>query len=148
MLKESYIHPYTGYHGCAAFCHIAVYEHAGKTVVVCTESEDNPGTSITNMAEYLATDIWHDLGSPPLDQFIWVEHYLDRGYVGGRPLFKEDFDLVTFTAVAPRFEGPLSQQHDTTVLRAPDWERIDQADVEHLIGEPYAAPDLSSEVAG
>ncbi len=69
-LKESYIHPYTGYRRTPSHCHIAVYEHAGNTVVICTELPDNPGISVTHMAEFLATDLWLELETPPLERFV------------------------------------------------------------------------------
>ena len=42
---------YRGCHGCESLCRLRVYEEPGKpAVVIATELEENPGTSITNMA--------------------------------------------------------------------------------------------------
>jgi hypothetical protein len=118
MLREGYMYPFRGYWGHPAHCHIAVYEHAGNTIVIATELDSNDGTSITNMAEYLATDVWHELGTPPLEQFIWIERYPDRAFFRGRPELKESFDLVTFTAIPPQPSALANQQHYTMVLEA------------------------------
>jgi hypothetical protein len=137
MLKESYTHPYTGYHGFPAHCHIRIYDHNQKTIVVATELEDNTGTSITNMAEYIATDIWVDLGRPPLERFMWIEHYPERGIIAGRPTIKEDFDMVTFEQTTWKFGEPDHQADYPQVLREPKWKHITKDELERLIGEPW-----------
>jgi hypothetical protein len=41
--------------------------------VICSQLPDNPNTSVTNMAEYLAAEIIGELSLPtPL---TWIEHY-------------------------------------------------------------------------
>ena len=126
MLKISYRHPYHNHVGQPAVCHIREYVVGILVVIVCSEVPDNPGTSVTHMAEQIATAVWHDVAQPPLTRFLWIEHYGDRGRSNGVTTRTETFDLVTF-------------QHNvaTSQLEAPDWRRITQADVEALIGEAW-----------
>jgi hypothetical protein len=69
MLQISYRHPYHNSVGVPAVCHIREYVVGIAIVIVCSEVPDNPGTSITTMAETIATAIWHDVGQPPLARF-------------------------------------------------------------------------------
>jgi hypothetical protein len=47
---------YEGFWGCDSCCDIEVHRRSdGKYVFIATEVPDNPGTSVTNFAEYLAT---------------------------------------------------------------------------------------------
>jgi hypothetical protein len=55
--------------------------------VICSQLPDNPNTSVTNMAEYLAAEIIGELSLPtPL---TWIEHYPqhegEMGTHGGVP---------------------------------------------------------------
>jgi len=61
-----------------------------RPVVVATERADNPGASITNTAERLATAIWE----LPLHDFSLVEHYPRFRYGGD---LGTTLDLVSFT---------------------------------------------------
>jgi hypothetical protein len=79
MLKQAFVHHFPGFHHTPSRCIVRVYEHDEQIVVVCSEQLDNPGTSITNVAESLATQLRQMLGSPPLDTFIYIEHYPNRG---------------------------------------------------------------------
>jgi hypothetical protein len=105
-----------------ATCRIRVYQLAdGVIVVIATELPDNPGASITNAAEILATDMrrWFVV---PGGGLLWIEHYQDRAMIGGRPQQKQSFDRVFF-----RWNG---QQYDD-----PDWKPFSREQVETLIGE-------------
>jgi hypothetical protein len=42
-------------------CDLQVYRDGDVAVVVATEREDNPGSSITNSYAYLATGVWQKL---------------------------------------------------------------------------------------
>jgi hypothetical protein len=50
--REDRVYPYRGYGGSRANCHLRMYEMADYTVIIATELPDNPGTSVTNFAEY------------------------------------------------------------------------------------------------
>lgn len=82
--------PYKGFHGCDSSCGITAGRTTdGRIVVIATELPDNPGTSITNMAEHLATAICQNLGIDP-HRLVWIEHY------PARPGRDATWDLVTF----------------------------------------------------
>lgn len=119
---------YRGFHGCKSACRLRVYETPGKVpVALVTELTDNPGTSITNMAEYLATLIWKML-ERPADGLVWIEHYEDRARVGGRTTLKNEFDRVTFE---PRSDA----SGILTGFGEPHWQRISREEVETLLGQ-------------
>ena len=64
------LYNYKGFHGCDSKCDIKVYGN----IVVATDPEDNYGTSITNMAETIATDIakMHNI---KLRNLVWYQCY-------------------------------------------------------------------------
>ena len=126
-LHEDMTFPYKGFHGCDSRCRIRIFApDEGETkpyVVIASELEDNKGTSVTNMAEHLATLLWSYLERPEAGM-TWIEHYEERAFYGNRPLEKEDWDIVTFkTDAHGRF-------------REPSWRRIKKEAVEELIGCP------------
>ncbi len=72
-------------------CDLYVYRDEDAAVVVASEREDNPGASITNTYEDLATGVWQKFGLR-VDQVTWIEHYGAQAY-GVR--IDETFDWVT-----------------------------------------------------
>jgi hypothetical protein len=71
---QDYIHHYRGYWSEGGKCRIRIYQEKGQApVVICSQMPDNPNTSVTNMAEYLAAETIkeHDLHTP----LGWIEHY-------------------------------------------------------------------------
>src|ERR671915_759941 len=71
---HDYIHKYRGYWSDGGKCRIRIYREDGQPpVVICSQLPDNPNTSVTNIAEYLAAEviIEHDLSTP----VTWIEHY-------------------------------------------------------------------------
>ena len=120
-LEETFA--YVGYHGCKSQCRLRVWEQAGKPpVVLFTELEDNKGTSITNRIEHLAWEMFKLLERPESGITVF-EHYPDRGFVGRRALFAEQFALVTFTT-----------QTDSG-YKHPVWRHMPKEEVETIIGE-------------
>ena len=107
---------YKGFWNCDSCCDIEVHRRSdGKYVFVVTELPDNPGTSVTNFAEHLATAMRSRHGLKPED-VIWIEHYPEA--TNRR---KEDFDLVRF----------LGMEGDS--FRTPVWTRITPQAVDELI---------------
>lgn len=99
---------YRGYYGCPSRCGVQVWEptQPGEPyVAIYTELADNPGTSVTNAAETVATAIWHLLERPDAE-IVFIEHYRDRAFIGGKPVFTEHFDRVTFEPVRGGFARP------------------------------------------
>ena len=123
-LRYDNLYLYRGYHGCPSYCWLRIYQAPGQTVVLATEVDDNPGTSITNMAEHLATEVTRTFGLS-LGALVWIEHYPDRLVIGGHPRLPASFDLVTFTCTP---QG----------LRAPQWRRVSKEQVETLMGQSLA----------
>ncbi len=109
-------------------------------IVVMTEAADNPGTSVTNAAEIIATMFCERYGLNPR-QVIFIEHYPDsrtQARDGSRRrdmMFEEHFDRVTFAAI--------SREGVNWCLALPQWKRMAREQVERLTGqvwEPEFAP--------
>ncbi len=64
------LYHYTGFGNAPSVCDIRVTNN----VVICTQVPENTGTSITNYAEHLATDIYKQYNINP-KQLVWIEHY-------------------------------------------------------------------------
>ena len=82
------IYTYKGFRGCESKCELEIISN----LVIATQSKENTGTSITNMAEYLAMLVCNDFHIEPT-KLIWIEHYPKRGEIHPYP---ESFDLVCF----------------------------------------------------
>ena len=109
-----------------SYCDIEVHQRSdGKYVFVATELPDNPGTSVTNYAEQLATAMRTQYVLKPGD-VIWIEHY-----PAAKDRRKEDFDLVRF----------LGMEGDS--FRTPVWTRITQHAVDELIAGVRNVEDLA-----
>ncbi len=143
-MKKTYdsTHHYRGiWHG-GGRCRIEVYTpEAGEAerhpVIVASGLDENEGSSVTNMAEYLAAEVVgrhfpHLLdtavtGDQPV---VWLEHYPPGG---GAPA---EYDRVTFAPWRIRatwLGGTLRQ-----ALGTPDWVRVDHAGVAALLEQPEA----------
>ena len=107
---------YKGFWNCDSCCDIEVHRRSdGKYVFVATELPDNPGTSVTNFAEHLATAMRSQYALKP-EELIWIEHYPEA-----KDRRKEDFDLVRFLGI----EGDS--------FRTPVWTRITGQVVDELV---------------
>jgi len=69
-------------------------------LVIATELPDNPGQSITNAAEELATQVCQQFEISPLS-LMWIEHYIHEDSE-----LEETYDLVLFTWDGDRFIDP------------------------------------------
>jgi hypothetical protein len=92
---HDYVHHYKGYWSDGGRCRIRIYREEGRApVVICSQPPDNPNTSITNMAEYLAAEVieGHRLPAP----LKWIEHYPEHeGEIGEYSLVRfSSWDLV------------------------------------------------------
>jgi hypothetical protein len=86
---------FKGLGGRRAWCRLEVIPlKEGRTAVIATEVEDNSGTSVTNVAEHLASFACDRFQIDP-DRLVWIEHY---GYGGWR---ERTYDLVTFSRRQP-----------------------------------------------
>ena len=107
-----------------SYCDIEVHQRSdGKYVFVATELPDNPGTSITNYAEQLATAMRTQYALKPGD-VIWIEQY-----PGVKDRRKGSFDLVRFAVEGDSFRSPV-------------WTRITEQAVGDLIAGVRNLEDL------
>lgn len=86
---------YEGYGGAKSVCDVLI-EHSRPPgtilVTVSQREEDNAGTSITNGAEVIATEVAKTMPSASMPEVRFVEHYQARPSLRG-PVYDE----VTFT---------------------------------------------------
>jgi hypothetical protein len=75
----------------------------GRIVIVCVQTDGNPGNSITNCVETLCFQVCERFEIDP-SKLIWLEHY---SYGNAMP--PEDWRMVTFSGYPPKkpFEGPI-----------------------------------------
>src|SRR5260370_42640030 len=65
----------------ASHCHLRILQNDQETLVIATEVNTNPGTSITNAAEIIATNVVkHRQLDPTRTRFI--EHYKPESFEG------------------------------------------------------------------
>jgi hypothetical protein len=106
---------YLGFHGCPSACGLDIQRLAGsRTLVVCTELPNNPGTSVTNFAEQLATLVCQRFAIAPQD-LLWIEHYPASETHGPEP----DWDWVEFTWTGHEFIHPRWRP-----VRPEDWKQF------------------------
>ena len=92
---------YEGYDGVESVCDVLIEHGTGTILVTVSQREDhNPGTSITNRAEVIATQIAQTMPSASMPDVRFVEHYQARSH--REPVFDE----VTFTWSDRRASSP------------------------------------------
>lgn len=126
---------YRGYHDCRSICRMRIFDPNGGNgwpnkrplVVIFTELGENPGTSVTNRIEHLATLAWHRLGRPePVPVFI--EHYPNRGVyheAQNRWQIPESFSFVGM------------HQDAGGTFHSPDWQHTTRMTVEIMLGQRF-----------
>lgn len=122
------VHHYRPWQRNEAHCRLRIFWRtnvdAATAVVIVDELPDNPGMSVTNYAENLATEIARQYGIEP-GRLVWIEYYPQREPpIWNDPVLDaETFDLATFA-------------WDTTERRytTPAWFRITRATAEDLAG--------------
>lgn len=120
--------------GKRALCRIRLVAHEGRVVCICTEVPDNPGMSVTNQAEHIATIVRQRYC--PQQELLWIEQYPYHRLEGlsvsgtqhdGTVLKVDDhFSFVTFTWDA---------HHQR--YRNPEWRFCAGEDVIALVGEAF-----------
>jgi len=129
LLRKEDHYSYPGYFDAEAWCQLLVFERADSTVVALAHDPDesDSGTSITNAAEALGTQIWRELGEPR--QFIFIEYYPANRYGGTEP---ETFARTDFQLGLER-DGRYK-------LINPSWMHLTREQVEILAGSDELAP--------
>ena len=117
------IHRYEfiGFHGCRSQCALEILRlRDGRTAVIATEVADNPGTSVTNAFELLATDVCAWFAIDPR-RLVWIEHY---GYPAAAcPTEARGYDYVRFT-IAPAPDGTCFSDVYWRPMRDADWRAL------------------------
>lgn len=125
---------YEGFWRHPAVYRIRIYERADATpVVIATELADNTGTSITNMAEYLAAEIISHhfperFETEEPEPVMWIEQY--PRHRGQRDL--PEFSQVIFARYTPRIVWTGMRQRIR--IGQPSWRYLEREAVEQLVG--------------
>jgi hypothetical protein len=104
-------------------CLVRIWDSARVSVVV-TELPDNPGMSVTNACEDIASRVVQDFGINP-QRTRFIEHYPEERTVhhGREHVRKETFDEIFSTwDKQNRADGP-------------HWKSLTKEEVERLVGE-------------
>jgi len=128
-LASDYIHPYKDAGGHPAHCRIRIYlpeDMRDTPVVICSELPNNPGGSITDSAEVIATEVIraNELPTP----LVWIEHWPEESAYE-----QESFELVVFTNYEVTERAPYLGE-DRAWIGEPAWKSLDRAIVEVLVG--------------
>ena len=117
-------HHYRAILGWRAKCDLEIVRHPDFVLVIASERNDNPGTSVTNWAEHLATEVCRVYDIPPRS-LVWVERYPDH------PLDPEHWDLCRFQWLSGRAAllNSLNQQQpavdgESGRFARPKWVRL------------------------
>lgn len=107
-----------------ARCLVRIWDSVVATVVMLTELPNNPGMSVTNACEDIATRIVQDFGINP-QHTRFIEHYPEEKTVvyGKEHIRKETFDEVFFT------------WDSRNRADEPHWKSLTKEEVERLVGE-------------
>lgn len=125
-------HNYEGFWRHPAVCRIRIFERSDAIpVVIATELAENTGTSITNMAEYLAAEIVsHHFPErfETEEPVIWVEQYPRHPGQCDLP----EFSQVVFASYTPHIVWAGMRQRIR--LGQPSWRYLEREEVERLVG--------------
>ena len=126
---------YAGFHGCASWCRLEIWDAPGQppVVIVTNPLEDN-GTSVTNMAEGLATLVCRRFGLEPR-ALIWIECY-ERA--GDDERVGDEWAISHFSPHTKRSEfiRVFFQVSPEDVLTDPEWQPFGLVQAETLVGHP------------
>ena len=126
---------YEGFWRHPAVCRIRIFERADATpVVIATELAENTGTSITNMAEYLAAEIIRHhfperFETEEPEPVIWIEQYPRRP---DDSLKLPEFSRAEFSSYTPRVGWLCGKQR--VHIGQPTWKFMERREVEQLVG--------------
>lgn len=111
---------FRAHNGILSSCKLTIYPDIQLVIV----SETDEGSSVTNSAEIIATEVVKCYGIDP-SRMVFVEHYP----AAQRPQFRgESYDLVTFT-----WEGNIATK--------PNWQPISMAELDALRASGITCPD-------
>ena len=74
-----FIHEYSGVQGRKSSCHIRILNDEGKPItVICSQLPSNTGTSVTNVAENIAAEIFEQIYSSKKTLRNVIKDYFDK----------------------------------------------------------------------
>lgn len=140
-------YPFIDPNGRAAHCALRLVQGSReRVVVIATELRSNPGMSITNAVEMLATQVARQFELNVM-MLVWIEHYAYP--ISGNPLVPRSYDRVEFRSRLhggdPAFIGPAWR-----TMTASDWAELGveplvdtlRFDAGHLVQTPAARNTL------
>lgn len=99
-------------------CHVTLFTLSdNRQVIVMSELADNPGSSVTNAADFLVPAIYEALGTRPLEDTVFVEHYHGQLAYRGEPTTWETFDRIV---IEPDINGRPTPQGWESLYRSED----------------------------
>ncbi len=119
VLADEIFHFTNPHNRAISQCWVRVYGHPERATVIWTEIAENQGMSVTNAAQYLASQLQEEFTLDPLET-IWIEHYGAFSYEDGHR--KEEYNLVQ-----------LSWNAEDRRYEKPQWSPLDKEKVEYLI---------------
>jgi hypothetical protein len=111
--------------GIEARCRLRAYAHDGKAIFLLTELPDNPGMSVTNAIDQIATKLLAQYMVEP-SEAIFIEHYPADS---ARP--QDTYDEVTLNC---RQRATLDGKHHPWIAENPQWRRLTLEEVEIVTG--------------
>ena len=114
LLPGSIPFKFTGLNNMPSFCYLRIIDnYQGKVVVIASDPgnhAENTGTSITNAAGLVASQVCHEF-KIPADKLYWIERYVRTSAIhphGNAPNwdFEETWDRVTFSRQDNRLIAP------------------------------------------
>lgn len=115
-------------------CGLRVYRNDQWDVVILSELPDNPGRSVTNAIEVLATIMLARL-RVPWRKVVWIEHYVGDPDAGPNLVELPDGRRVDLNADS---YSKVNLEWVSGQFVAPVWHPMTLEEVEALIGEPLA----------
>lgn len=94
-------------------------------LIIATELATNEGASVTNSAEYIATQ-YAGRHNIPIDAIVFVERYDSRSYDDKRTLKEPEHSLVSFS---------MGERNGKPHLTTPEWKHLTEDELQDLISE-------------
>lgn len=115
---------YEGFHGRQAICRLRMSRNGDTALVVWSELDNNPGTSVTNAAESLAALVVATYDLNPF-KCLFIEHY---------PAKPDKFDPQPDSYSIVEFQWELRQHSKSYVAKGPpDWTHLPEEKAAELL---------------
>lgn len=125
---------YEGYHKIPSFCYIDIHKNDNFTVIIATEpdyDEEGAGTSVTNRAEHIATEVCKQYEIPQ-EKLAWIEHY-DRSKFELNDEHEETWDLVSFSRQKTPTRDYWDYPRGEMVFTSPKWQHLTEEQKDRLV---------------